>query len=472
MPPSPRRLPAAPPDTASLYVRLSQLAGAENLSLTGMLGDVERLAAREGQRVVATHVDDGLSGAIRNRPEFVAWLDDVRELRASTLIAFHVDRMTREGVNVAALILDAVEGKDPETGRVIREPARLIDTKGLDSAGDETSFRLRFVLAAEIARAERERMRERTRDMHRRAKAAGRWAGGPPPFGFRVVPNPGGPGKVLEADPLEEPALREMAERLLAGQSAPTVARWLNTHGPRPRRAAEWSRVTVRQALQTEAAARLVFGPAERRALAEALAVRAPDARKGGRHPARLLSGLLVCHACTTRLQVARRQDGSVTYRCPSRGEGRPCEAPVACSAPRVEEYVEALFLASFGRLPYVVHRAYVAGADALAEAQDAKDAALAALGRAPTAEAFAALQAAAAVLERLEAAPSETVVRTVATGRTVSEEWAREDVHGRREMLHDAYEDLILLPGRRGPRGFDGARLLPVLREGDPDPE
>ncbi len=53
-------------------------------------------------------------------------------------------QLTREGVNVAALILDAVEGKDPVTGKVIRTPARLLDTKGLDSNGDDTSFRLRL----------------------------------------------------------------------------------------------------------------------------------------------------------------------------------------------------------------------------------------------------------------------------------------------------------------------------------------
>ncbi|WP_132197142.1 recombinase family protein [Kribbella orskensis] len=83
-----------------------------------------RVRPREGgrARVIDEHVDDGLTGALRNRPEFIAWLDDARECRASTLIAWHVDRMTREGVNVAAAILDVAEGKDPETGKAHPAP--------------------------------------------------------------------------------------------------------------------------------------------------------------------------------------------------------------------------------------------------------------------------------------------------------------------------------------------------------------
>lgn len=118
-----------------MYVRLSKLAGDENLSKEGMLADTRAKAIELGLQVVSEHVDDGLTGALRNRPDFMAWLDDARECRASTLIAWHVDRMTREGVNVAAAILDVAEGKDPETGKLIRHPVRLVDRKGLDSEG-------------------------------------------------------------------------------------------------------------------------------------------------------------------------------------------------------------------------------------------------------------------------------------------------------------------------------------------------
>ncbi|RSN65345.1 hypothetical protein DMH01_02855 [Amycolatopsis sp. WAC 04182] len=179
--------------------------------------------------VVAIHIDDGISGAVRDRPEFMKWLEDVRTCQVDTLVAWHVDRLTREGVNVAALILDAIEGKDSVTGKVIRTPARLVDTKGLDSDGDETSFRLQFVLQAEIARAERERMRDRSAARHRRARAAGRWSGGVIPYGFRPVKAEDDKGYVLEHHPEEARVVREAADRILCGASWGAVTRWLNS---------------------------------------------------------------------------------------------------------------------------------------------------------------------------------------------------------------------------------------------------
>lgn len=97
--------------TASICVRLSKQAGDSNLSLRGMLDDCRALAAAHGARIVGEHVDDGVSGAVRNRPEFLAWLEDGRTGKANLLITPYADRLTREGINAAALVLDVVEGK-------------------------------------------------------------------------------------------------------------------------------------------------------------------------------------------------------------------------------------------------------------------------------------------------------------------------------------------------------------------------
>lgn len=465
------RLPAAPSDTASGYVRLSEAAQAENLSRDGMVADVERTAAALGKRLIGpVHIDDGISGAVRTRPEFVAWLDDVRELRAGTLIAWHVDRMTREGVNVAALILDAIEGKDPETGKLIREPARLVDTKGLDSAGDETAFRFRFLIAAEVARAERERMRDRTRAMHARARAAGRWTHGRPPFGFRTVDNPDGAGKVLEVVDDEAEVIREVVEWAVAEVGLGTIAKRLNARGIATRTAGEWSRATVRQLITGEQVTEHILSPAERRAVAELLDRPAP-ARHGRAH-SRLLSGVIECFSCGRPLKVAARKRIPI-YRCDSAGAGYICARSVTAPAAPCDEYVEREFLDGFGRLPWVEVRAVVSGADELALAEDAKAAALAALGQSPTAEGFAALQAAQAHLDELLALPVETVVRTVPTGRTVADEWARAPLEDRRAMLQRFAAAVILGPGVRGTTVFEpSTRVEIVPREGEIDVE
>jgi len=192
-------MPAKTQPRASLYVRLSVAANGENMSLAGMTEDLRALCEREGFDEVALHVDNGLSGAVRDRPQFLAWLADAREGRADVLVTWHTDRLSREGLQVAAMLLDVVEGKDRDSGKVVHAPVRLFDSKGLDSREGE-SFRLRFVLQAEIARAERERMRDRNRAAYRRVRAAGRWSGATP-YGYRPADNPNGPGKVLEIDP-------------------------------------------------------------------------------------------------------------------------------------------------------------------------------------------------------------------------------------------------------------------------------
>lgn len=490
--------PVAPAGTCSINVRLSRAAGEENLSLEGMLADARALAAREGLRVVAEHVDDGVSGAVRNRPGFVAWLDDAREGRVDTLVAWHVDRMTREGVNVAALILDAIEGKDRETGKVVRGAVRLLDTKGLDSRGDDTAFRFRFVIAAEVARAERERMRDRSSNARRRALAVGRWPGGSVPYGYRVVDNVRGGGKVLSVAEDEAALVREAVARVLAGETLAAVVRWANGPGGcGPRRAPRWSRVTMRQVLTGSAVAgrvvRIVDGVAvplldadgvpltvpailsadESAAVRQALTP-VPDARKGGRRPARLLSGLLSCHSCGTTMAVSRRTSGTVTYRCAeAMASAGSCARPVSITASLVEAHVEGIFLGAMGGAPEYVRRAEVAGAAAVEIAEEHVAEALAGLAQVATAEAFERLQRAQAEREVAMAAPREATVRLVATGRTVGEAWERADLHARRDLLAANISLAVVLPGKRGVHGLDAARvqvmLPPAFVDGEP---
>jgi site-specific DNA recombinase len=228
------------PPRASLYVRLSRAATDANLSRDGMLDDLHKLADRQGFAVMAEHTDDGISGAVRDRPAFAAWLDDAREGRADVLIAWHVDRMTREGLPVAALLLDVVEGRDRD-GKPAHTPVRLMDHHGLDSARGE-SFRLEFVIKAEIARAERERMKARGVARAERLARAGRRHGGPTCFGYVAVAAPDGKGKVLAINEPEAAAVRRAAEMILEGRTPGHVARWLTAEGYLPRLAGKRKR--------------------------------------------------------------------------------------------------------------------------------------------------------------------------------------------------------------------------------------
>lgn len=466
----PPALPSAPPAAATGYVRLSKAAGTDNLSVAGMVADVERKATEMGAALIGpVHVDNGQSGAIRDRPEFVAWLDDVRECRASVMIPWHTDRLTREGVNAAALILDAQEGKDPTTGAVIRTPARLVDCAGLDS-DDREGFRFRFVIGAEVARAERERIKARNLATRERLLAAGRWPGGKVPLGLRAVPAPDGRGKVLEAAPAEAEAMRDCLIGLQRGESlGATVRRWNRGDGPRPRAAAAWSVTTLRQALTSDAARRLLWSPGEWRALEEELQARATTGLNTGRTPAHLLSGLATCSGCLRDLHAGRRGGRhaaqSTIYRC-DRRDGT-CPTPgISISARQLDVAVTAWFLDRWGRLPYSVERVLMLGADERALAATAELEALEAFQADPSLANADEYRLAKGRREALDNAAPEAERVLVPTGRTYAQEWEAADVHGRRAMLRDVVGRVLVFPGRAGARELDPERFRIEPRE------
>ena len=343
-----------------------------------------------------------MSGAIRDRPEFVGWLNDARHGHADVLLAWHVDRMTREGLNVAAMILDVVEGKDPVTGKVIYPAVRLMDTTGLDSANGE-GFRILFVIRAEIARAERERIKDRAKSRVDRVRSAGRWPGGQTPYGYRVVDAPDGAGKTLAPDPTEAALLRAVIERALAGQSLHRLSVWLNEQGHPSKRGGQWYRSTLVQMLTGDQIAgritkdgqvlRDVSGrpvqafepiatPSELAALRQVIAVNETP-KSYGRHPSRLLSGVITCAGCGTRLTV-QHAGKYVYYRCNRQSTGATCPEPSLVTAARVEEIIVDEFLSTAGHLPCIERRVVVPDNDGLTLVEDALAATLVELGTTP----------------------------------------------------------------------------------------
>jgi len=456
-----------------------------------MLDDLRKLAGRNGFVVVTEHTDDGISGAVRDRPQFTAWLDDAREGRAEVLMAWHVDRMTREGLPVAALLLDVVEGRDRD-GKPAHAPVRLMDAHGLDSARGE-SFRLEFVIKAEIARAERERMKARGVARAERLARAGRWHGGPTCFGYVAVDAPDGKGKVLAINEPEAAAVRRAAEMILDGRTPGDVARWLTAEGFLPRLAGkrkrkhdappQWSRRAVIRLLTGDGVLGRIthrgapmrdgdgnaFAPFPRildlgtaRSVRAALSPKREGPRNaGGALPSRLLSGLIICHSCRRPLLASNKAN---KYRCASRGLGFTCAEPVCVSAARADKTVEAALLAKSGSSRLYERRVLAADDGVLAAVEDRHAAVLAQLGHAPTAELFATLQELTGQREELAARPRTTTIVLADTGLNVAEEWAQLDLAGRRELLGNRLESLVLL-GAHGRTTFDPARLAITWR-------
>lgn len=461
-------------------MRLSRQASDTNLSLNGMTDDLRELCQREGLTEVSLHVDDGLSGGYRDRPAFAGWIADARTGRADVLLTWHVDRLTREGLNVAAQLLDVVEGKDPATGRLISRPVRLLDVKGLDSDHGET-FRMRFVLQAEIARAERERMRERSKSAHRRLAQAGRYRGGFTPYGYKAVPAEDGKGQTLAIEPSEAAAIRECVDRVLSGHTLGRVSRWLNDQGYKPRRTAEWSRRGLQHVLTGDAilgrvsrggkpvrdAEGAILAPfpaivteAESAALKAACNPDGPRKTPMGKQPSRLLSGLLTCFSCHATLTVIRRNGRTAAYRCMSRGHGKPCEAALSVGAEVIEEHVTGRYLAAVGAMPFLRETVITEGVDELA-AVDAEIAdVMAQVATRATAALFERLTALQAQREELDGTAPTQRVEIVDTGLTVAQWWRDAHLDDRRDALAEAFAVLEVSPGKPGSRIFDAGRL------------
>lgn len=494
--------------TASILLRLSKQAGDANLSLAGMRDDCLGIAARHGYEVGAVHVDDGVSGAVRDRPGFVAWLNDGREGRADALIAWSGDRLTREGVNAAALVLDVIEGKDPDSGARTRRPVRFLDCDGLDSAAPGDGFRFSFVIKAEIARGERERIVARNLATQRRLRAqTGRFRGGLPPYGYAVADRPEG-GKTLVLDEAEACVVRGIAARVLGGESLYRVTADLNAEGVRTRTGSPWRIPTLQGLLTGDHSAgyvrhrgqvvrgedglplryfpavlddetldrlRLVVRPPSTKRHAEDVETGpAPATARRKAKVSRLLSGLLVSSCCEGRVYAvgASPSKPRALYRQPN---GQGCDLQVSINADPLDAHVEAEFLARFGRFDEVRP---VRDSDGRADLA-AIDRALSDTGRA-LAEPGADLPALMARLGDLHAQREEVASRPAApatrlepTGRTLAEAWEAGTFQSRNEILGQYLDGPISLApvGRaRSVKALDTARVSIPWRGTNPE--
>lgn len=434
----------------------------------------------QGQPV---HVDDGISGAVRNRPAFLAWLADGRSGEVAALGTWHTDRVSREGVNAVALVLDVVEGKDPTTGRVMHRPVRFVAHDGMDSERDSDAFRWKFVIAAEVGREERNRAAARNKAKDARLRAAGRWAGGPAPYGYAIAV--GEVGKVLVIAPDEAAAVRQAASMILAGDTLGEVTRWLTAHAP-ARRADGWTRSTVKQMLtgygltgaamvrkrnadgsrvtisrQTEPMLTdtgevfrpwpEILTPAMVDALRDALAGKqGGPKRAAGRAPAHVLTGLLTCSGCGGPM-VSHSARG-MSYFCRSYQKTSECPQRVSIAAGRAEGYVVGLYLEKFGDAPMMAPVVTVIGGDERERVESELADSMRALSRQATPELFARITALQAERDALAAAPVQRHTEWRPTGRTFRDEWElrADDVLWRRSVLAEAFASLRVLPGRR----------------------
>ena len=225
----------SPAPRAVLYVRLSR-DSAVSTSIAGQNADLYALAESEGWRVVATFEDNGKSGG-KQRDKAVAALAMIRNNEADVLAVYAYDRWSRMGIADSAEVIKAIEARQRlAKKRLTPAPLFIAVREGIRS--DQEGWKMRTAFAAEMAETERDRMVSRRTASIERMRREGRNPGtGPAPFGYRSAPFADGrPGRRFVVDHEEATVIREIAERLVAGESSSALARELNTrHIPMPR---------------------------------------------------------------------------------------------------------------------------------------------------------------------------------------------------------------------------------------------
>jgi DNA invertase Pin-like site-specific DNA recombinase len=221
------------------YIRVSSDTQLDGNGLDIQRTTIRRWAKAHGHTITKWLADEGVSGATDavDRPGLSEALQMLRHPpKADGLVVAKLDRLARAlTVQEAALALIWRDG-----GTVFAADAGEILK---DDPDDPMRTALRQVVGV-FAELDRRTVVKRMRDGRKAKAEAGRKATGAYAYGYEGT----GKGRERDAAPRtdEQAAVRRIAELRGAGQSYRQIAATLDTEGLRPRRAASWSAMSVR----------------------------------------------------------------------------------------------------------------------------------------------------------------------------------------------------------------------------------
>lgn len=336
---TPAGVDARTPLRAAIYCRISRDPSGLELGVQRQERDCRDLCEREDWSVAAVFVDDDRSAYTgKPRPGFVALRDLLKGPGVDVVVAWHPDRLTRHPRELEDLI-DLLEATST-TVRCCRAGEYDLTTP--------TGRTYARVIGA-FARGESEHKSDRLRRKHLELAEDGKVSGGGSrPFGYetdRVTVRPG-----------EAALIRELAARVLAGESTRSLAAELTARGVPTSTGAKWVPMTVTRILRSPRIAGLrvhrgeitaqvvwpaIITPDEHRRLAAVFSD--PTRKKNHGKPRRLLTGILKCGRCGESLVSRPRGDKTPSYVC-AKGPGfKGCGGTRILGAPLEEMVVTAV---------------------------------------------------------------------------------------------------------------------------------
>jgi DNA invertase Pin-like site-specific DNA recombinase len=202
---------------AAVYLRISSDTTGEELGVDRQREDCEQLCATRGWNP-AHYTDNDISAKVANkRPAFKQMLADIEAGQISTVVAWSLDRLTRNARDRLAMV------------EACREHGVTIAlVQGSDMDPTTASGRMVIGVLGEVAQMEIDQKAERQiRASRQRAELGRVWT----PFrlfGY-TMPNPDGTG--MELHPEEAAVLRAAYTAVLTGQSMMGLSREWNAQG-------------------------------------------------------------------------------------------------------------------------------------------------------------------------------------------------------------------------------------------------
>src|SRR3954452_8149555 len=214
------------------YTRVSTERQAdEGESLDVQQRQIGGYAMMKGLEIGRVFVERGVSGSPRltERPPDAALLAALEP--GDVVVTAKLDRMFRSALDALDVLQQLKE--------------RGISLHMVDLGGDVTGngiSKLVFTILSAIAEAERDRIRERVRDVNRDQKERNRFLGGTVPFGWKLAEDGS-----LVPDPVAQAAIATMREAHAASSSLRQCAEMV-----RDRHGIEVSHMTVKRVLEAD----------------------------------------------------------------------------------------------------------------------------------------------------------------------------------------------------------------------------
>jgi DNA invertase Pin-like site-specific DNA recombinase len=340
---------------AVAYTRISDDRGTgddEGLGVQRQADACTALADKEGYRLLEIFTDNSVSAwKGKDRPAWKRLLAYCMDETVDVVIAFRDDRLWR----------DVVEERQVSQMLAKYGVTKVQFTSGRSYDLGDVDDQFMSGIGALFSQHESAVKSYRTRKALEQRAMQGRWLGGRKPYGYRrpteeeIAAGDCQPGGLVVIDE-EAEIVREIARRVLAGETSLSIAADLNDRGITCNNM-RWDHSRVRELMVNpifaglksyngEVVAKGRWEPILERATHEALAGIFKSRKRGrGRAPRRLLTGVLVCDLCGTKLTGNVRR-GVPRYICKKTGNGGGCGRLSISSEPTDAEVRDRVLVA------------------------------------------------------------------------------------------------------------------------------